>query len=102
MRLLTPSRLFLIACAVLFITASASAQFNGPGSVSSANPEINRPVTITTDQAILFPATHDVLLTPGDLVSIHVFSQADYTPTVRIGEERHVFVMISSSYPSMR
>jgi polysaccharide export outer membrane protein len=86
------SRLFRFVCALFFVAATASAQFNGPGTVAPSNPEISRPVTLTTDQAILFPRTHDLLLTPGDLVSIHIFGQADYTPTVRIGTDGNVLL----------
>jgi polysaccharide export outer membrane protein len=80
-------RLLRLVATLLCVAATASAQFNGPGSIAPSNPEISRPVTITTDPAILFPGSHDLLLTPGDLVSIHVFSQADYTPTVRVGTD---------------
>ena len=72
----------LIICAL--ITAPVHAQFNGPASLTTSQ-EINRPVSVTTDPAILYPATHDLLLSSGDLVSIRVFSQADYMPIVRIG-----------------
>ena len=35
------------------------------------NVEINRPVTLTTDPSILYPATQDLVLTPGDAFQIH-------------------------------
>lgn len=70
-------------------TVPAKSQFNGPAS-QTVHPEINRPVTLTTDRATLYPPTHDVLLTPGDMIAIHVFGQADYSPTVRIGTDGSV------------
>jgi polysaccharide export outer membrane protein len=92
MRLPALLRFVSLACVVVLLSATSSAQFNGPGTVSAANPEISRPVTITTDQAILFPRTHDNLLTPGDLVTIRVFSQGEYAPTVRIGTDGNVLL----------
>ena len=77
----------LLSFLLLAATAApCAAQFNGPGS-AAGSPEINRPVTLTTDQAVLFPAMHDVLLGPGDLISVRVFAQADYQPIVRIGTD---------------
>jgi polysaccharide export outer membrane protein len=69
----------------------ALAQFNGPGS-QTGTPEINRPVTLTTDTALLYPATHDLLLGPGDQVTIRVFAQPDYTPQVRVGTDGNVLL----------
>jgi polysaccharide export outer membrane protein len=69
----------------------ALAQFNGPGS-QTGTPEINRPVTLTTDPALLYPATHDLLLGPGDLISLRVFAQPDYTPLVRVGTDGNVLL----------
>jgi polysaccharide export outer membrane protein len=61
----------------------AAAQFNGPALPPDAS--INRPATLTTDPAILFPASRDVQLGGGDLITIRVFGPGDYAPTVRIG-----------------
>jgi polysaccharide export outer membrane protein len=77
---------FALTSAALAVALPALAQFNGPGS-TAGSAEINRPVTVTTDQTILYPATHDVLLSPGDLITIHVFGQADYIPVVRVGTD---------------
>jgi polysaccharide export outer membrane protein len=66
-------------------------QFNGPGS-TSGNPEINRPFIITTDQTVLYPSTHDLLLGPGDLITIRIFGQNDYGPVVRIGTDGNVLL----------
>jgi polysaccharide export outer membrane protein len=82
---------FVLASAFALTSLSALAQFNGPGSTSN-HPEINRPVTVTTDQAILFPSTHDLLLGPGDLITIRIFGQNDYAPVVRIGTDGDVLL----------
>jgi polysaccharide export outer membrane protein len=84
------SRLLALAAIALSL-ASANAQFNGPASITSSA-EINRPVTVTTDQALLYPATHDLLLTAGDLIAIRVFAQADYAPIVRVGTDGNVML----------
>ncbi len=76
--------LALTAAALLapFATAIASAQFNGPALPPTSG--INRPTTLTTDPAILFPASRDVRLGSGDLIAIKVFGPGEYAPTVRI------------------
>lgn len=61
----------------------AEAQFSGPG--LGITTEINPPITITTDPAILFPAGRDPYLGIGDVLSIRVFENQDYAPTARIG-----------------
>jgi polysaccharide export outer membrane protein len=83
--------LLLTVAAVILSTAPATAQFNGPASITSSA-EINRPVTVTTDQALLYPATHDLLLTAGDLISIRIFAQPDYAPVVRVGTDGNVML----------
>lgn len=61
----------------------AEAQFSGPALGISA--EVNPPITITTDPAILFPAGRDAYLGIGDVLSIRIFGNPDYTPIARIG-----------------
>ena len=80
-----------LTLALLSFALPARAQFNGPASITSSA-EMNRPVTVTTDNAILYPAAHDLLLTTGDLISIRVFGQSDYTPIVRIGTDGNVLL----------
>jgi polysaccharide export outer membrane protein len=67
----------------LVLGTPAFAQFSGPG------PTVSTPttVTVTTDRSILFPAARDPILSPGDLISVHVFEQPDYTPEVRLGSD---------------
>ncbi len=61
----------------------AQAQFNEPA--PGASTVINPPVMITTDPAILYPGHRDVYLGSGDVLTIHIFGSADYTPTARVG-----------------
>lgn len=78
----------LVLCGM---STTAEAQFNGPASLV-ASPEMNRPVTLTTDQAVLFPPEHDAVLVAGDLVVVHVFGQPDYLPTVRVSIDGNVLL----------
>ena len=71
-----------LATIVSFAAQPAAAQFNGPALPPSAS--VNRPTAITTDPAILFPASRDVELGSGDLIAIKVYGPGDYAPTVRI------------------
>jgi polysaccharide export outer membrane protein len=72
--------LFLVVMFMLGSSSRCSAQFNGPG------PAIQAPstATVTTDRAVLFPASRDPILSPGDLIQIRIFEQPDYTPDVRL------------------
>ena len=69
--------------ALLFACLSATAQFSGPALPSGTG--VNRPTTLTTDPSILFPASRDVVLGGGDLITVRVFGPGDYAPTARIG-----------------
>src|ERR1700744_118104 len=73
----------ITALAVFFACLSATAQFSGPALPPGTG--INRPTTLTTDPAILFPASRDVVLGGGDVITVRVFGPGDYAPTVRIG-----------------
>jgi len=73
--------------ALALFAVPAVAQFNGPPTVSV---DLNRPATLTTDQNILFPPTHDQALQPGDVLTIHVFGQNDYAPTVRVSNDGNI------------
>jgi polysaccharide export outer membrane protein len=77
---------------------AAIAQFNGPGS-QTGSPEINRPVVLTTDQAVLYPPAHEVQLAPGDLLTLRVFGQLDYSPIVRIGTDGNVLLPLIGVVP---
>jgi polysaccharide biosynthesis/export protein len=81
-RSLLRSSFFLVWLTAAWSTASFG-QFNGPG------PAVEAPTsaTVTTDRALLFPASRDPKLSPGDLISIHVFEQTDYNPEVRLAAD---------------
>jgi len=79
--------LYRSALGLLLFAAPALAQFNGPPTVTV---DLNRPTTLTTDRSILFPATHDQVLQPGDVLTIHVFDQADYIPVVRVSNDGNI------------
>ncbi len=82
-----------LATLICALVIPASAQFNGPGILSGA--DINKPAQVTTDQALLYPPTHDLQLAAGDVLLIHVFGQADYGPTVRIGTDGKVVLPLA-------
>jgi polysaccharide export outer membrane protein len=67
----------------LVVAASAHAQFSGPAPGPST--DINPPVKITTDPAILFPGHRDAILGEGDLLTIHLFGSQDYSTPARVG-----------------
>jgi polysaccharide biosynthesis/export protein len=60
----------------------AKAQFSGPALGIST--EVNPPITITTDPAILFPAKRDIYLGEDDLLTVHLYGNTDYSPGARI------------------
>jgi polysaccharide biosynthesis/export protein len=60
----------------------AEAQFSGP--TTDASPSTNRPMTPTTDPAILYPTGRDVRLSQGDLLVVHLYGAMDYAPPVRV------------------
>ena len=64
------------------------AQFSGPG--PTVQTRLNG--TVTTDRAVLFPPARDPMLSPGDLISIRVFEQPDYTPEVRLSADGTVLL----------
>jgi polysaccharide biosynthesis/export protein len=69
----------------LIIAASgrrAHGQFSGPAPGPST--EVNPPVKITTDPAILFPGHREITLGRDDLLTIHLYASADYAPAVRV------------------
>jgi polysaccharide export outer membrane protein len=73
---------------LLLFAGIASAQFSGPALPLST--PVNPPMTLTTDPAILFPASREIQLSAGDLLTIRIFGMTDYAPTVRVGQDRAV------------
>lgn len=86
-----------LAALICALAIPASAQFNGPGILTGA--DINKPAPLTTDQALLYPPTHDLQLSPGDLLTIHVYGQVDYSPVVRIGTDGKVVLPLIGIVP---
>jgi polysaccharide export outer membrane protein len=67
---------------------SVQAQFAGP-SIQSA-PTANLPVKLTTDPAILYPASRDIRVGQGDMLGFHLYGTTDYSPTVRVSQDGSV------------
>ena len=75
--------LWLLPILLLLLPLSAAAQFTGPP--ASIDSQVNRPVTPTTDPAVLYPGPRDVKLDRGDLLAIHLYGGVnDYSPSVRV------------------
>ena len=64
-------------------TGVARAQFSGPALTSATL--VNQPLTPTTDMAILYPVGRDIHLANGDVLTIHIYGSADYSPPVHVG-----------------
>jgi polysaccharide export outer membrane protein len=89
------------ACALLLIFAcaafSAQAQFNGPA--LGAGADINRPVNLTTDPGILFPAPRDLRIGPGDDLVVRIFGSPEYNPQVRVSLDGSVQIPLAGLVP---
>jgi polysaccharide export outer membrane protein len=85
--LLSLGALVLLASPAFVLCPQAKAQFNGPPTTTV---DLNRPATLTTDRGILFPPAHDQILQSGDILTVHVFGQADYAPVVRVSNDGNV------------
>jgi len=86
----SPSRYAPLLASLLVLSVPAFAQFNGPASIGGT--EINRPISLTTDQGVLYSPLQDQPLSPGDLISIHIFGQPDYAPSVRLSADGMVLL----------
>lgn len=77
--------ILILAICLSFATAGrvANAQYSGPA--LGIDTQVNPPITITTDPAILFPAKREIYLGDGDLITVHLYGNTDYVPTARIG-----------------
>lgn len=76
------SLLIAAVFALCLYPGAANAQFSGPA-LGISEP-VNPPMTPTTDPAILYPASRDIVLEQGDLLTVQVYGTADYAPSVRI------------------
>jgi polysaccharide biosynthesis/export protein len=74
---------FALFLAIIATGRPAQAQFSGPA--LGASTQINPPVTLTTDPAILYPGHRDVYIGDEDLLTIRLYGSIDYTPVVRVG-----------------
>ena len=72
---------FLLSILGLF-GSTADAQFSGPS--LGASTAVNRPVTLTTDPAILFPAEREIRLAPNDVITVHLYGAQDYAPVAKV------------------
>jgi polysaccharide export outer membrane protein len=79
-----------IAAFLLAMALPAFAQFNGPA--PSTTGRLNQPVPVTVDQTLLNPGPRDTILVQGDVITIRIFGQIDYTPTVTIGTDGKVML----------
>lgn len=79
-----------IVILLLFSSTGARAQFSGPATASA--PSYNQSLIPTTDPSVLYPAERDVLLTVGDLISIRLYSDSEYTVSVRINNDGTVLL----------
>jgi polysaccharide export outer membrane protein len=70
--------------------SEARAQFSGPATSSTA--AYNQELTATTDRALLYPGERDIVLTIGDNIAIHLFSDGTYAPQVRINNDGTVLL----------
>jgi polysaccharide export outer membrane protein len=81
-----PSLLYGLAglmSTLLAVAGSARAQFNGPALGLTST--VNRKVVPTTDPAILYPVSREILLGQGDVITVRVYaSTIDYSPSVRV------------------
>jgi polysaccharide biosynthesis/export protein len=75
-------RLSGLMLALLAVAGSARAQFNGPALGLSST--VNRKVVPTTDPAILYPLSREILLGQGDVIAVRLYSTVDYSPNVRV------------------
>lgn len=81
----------LPALILMLIGSTASfAQFSGPATSSTS--AYNQALTVTTDPAILYPGERDVVLTVGDMITVRVFSDNEYTTSVRINNDSTVLL----------
>ena len=75
--------LFVASLLLLCVCSStAEAQFSGPA-VAASTP-VNKPLTPTTDPAILYPAARDIHVAMGDSLVVHLYSAPDYASPVRV------------------
>ncbi len=88
-----PIRLTALWVVLLLVAGyleSAQAQFSGPATSSTS--AYNQNLTPTTDKALLYPGERDIVLSVGDQITIRLFSDAEYSPIVRINNDGTVML----------
>lgn len=83
-----PLRLLTALAAVLASPLAVVAQYNGPATPADRSSE----ATVTGDRQLLYPRTPETLLNAGDLLSIHLFGDSDYTVSVRMAQDGTVLL----------
>jgi len=75
-------RLVAALTLVAALAGPCAAQFSGPAiDLSNA---VNRKLTPTTDPAILYPKSREIVLGQGDVLTVHLYGMQDYVPVVRV------------------
>lgn len=87
-RPLRRARLFLASAGLLIPSAAALGQYNGPPTVA----DNSAAVPVTGERRLLFPSTPETVLAAGDLVSIHLFGDPDYSVSTRIATDGTVLL----------
>jgi len=82
---------------LVLLAGVAQAQFSGPA--LGASTPVNRPVTPTTDPAILYPAGREIHLGPGDLIAVHLYGSQDYSPAARVSVDGSVQLPLIGTVP---
>lgn len=82
------ARLVVALTGLLIPPAAALGQYNGPPTAA----DNSAAVPVTGERRLLFPATPEVVLAAGDLVSIHLFGDPDYTVSARIATDGTVLL----------
>ena len=89
----------MFGSALLFFAlagSTARAQYTGPGTSTGGTAPAT---TVTTDRRLLFPASPEVQLSPGDLFQVHIFGQPDYTPSARVDVDGNVLLPLIGTVP---
>ena len=85
--------LILGLLAGLALRTSAVAQYNGPPTAADRSTS----ATVTTDTAVLNPTSPDTVLNVGDLVSVRLFGDPEYTASTRVGADGTVLLPLIGS-----
>ena len=85
------------ALGLALFAATAHAQFNGPA--LGTNDGVNRPLTPTTDPAILYPVDREQRIAPGDSVSVRLLNIPDIGQTSRVALDGTIEVSLIGTVP---